>query len=50
MSFWAQANSKAVGAEGLAGCQRVLDVETVELLMPGAVKWVPLPVRTVYTL
>ena len=41
---------EGVRPDGLSGVQGGLDVGTAELVLPGVVKWVPLSVRTVWTL
>ena len=41
---------EGVRPNGLSGVKSRLDVRRGELVLPGVVKWVPLSVRTVWTL
>ena len=50
MSFWAQAYSKACAQTSSPASRAALMSGAAELVLPGVVKWVPLSVRTVWTL
>ena len=49
MSLCAQAYSKACAQMGSAALRAALMSGAAELVLPGVVKWVPLSVRTVWT-